>query len=98
MTLAIEGVAAMPGAARRWQQTRRQLNGRAAQTERDVHLGDFQGPTRVHVQQAEALGVGDELTGPAIIEAEDTTVFLRAGHRLWLDELANMRIDLGRTA
>lgn len=98
MTLAIEGVAAMPGAARRWQQTRRQLNGRAAQTERDVHLGDFQGPTCVHVQQAEALDAGDELTGPAIIEAEDTTVFLRAGHRLWLDELANMRIDLGRTA
>lgn len=95
MTLAIEGIAAMPGAARRWQQTRRGMNRGPAPTERDVQLGDSQGPTRVHVHQAEALGPGDELTGPAIIEAEDTTVFLRAGHRLWLDELANMRIDFG---
>jgi len=98
MTLAIEGIAAIPGAARRWQQTRRRPDGRATQSERDVHLGDSGGPTRVRVQQAEALVAGDELAGPAIIEADDTTVFLRAGHRLWLDDLSNMRIDLGRTA
>jgi N-methylhydantoinase A len=95
MTLAIEGIAAMPGAARRWQQTRRPMDGRPAQIERDVQLGDSQGPTRVPVRQAESLGPGDALTGPAIIEAEDTTVLLHPGHRLWLDELANMRIDFG---
>ena len=33
--------------------------------------------------------------GPLLVEAEDTTVLVRPGHRLWVDGLRNMRIDLG---
>ena len=33
--------------------------------------------------------------GPLLVEAEDTTVLVRPGHRLWVDGMRNMRFELG---
>jgi N-methylhydantoinase A/oxoprolinase/acetone carboxylase beta subunit len=98
MTLAIEGVASLPGAARQWKPAREALLDGARRGERRVYLGGDQGATQVPVFAAEGLVVGDQLEGPAIVEAEDTTVLLGADHRLRIDELLNMRIDYQREA
>jgi N-methylhydantoinase A len=33
------------------------------------------------------------LAGPAVIEAEDTTVLVHPGQQLWVDGLLNLRIE-----
>ena len=44
---------------------------------------------------AERLRRGNDLTGPALIEAEDTTVLVHPGQRLWVDGFLNLRIEVG---
>ena len=46
------------------------------------------------VFDAERLRPGNELPGPALVEAPDTTVFVHEGQRLWVDGFLNLRIDL----
>ncbi len=48
----------------------------------------------VAVYEAEQLRPGNELRGPAVVEAEDTTVIVHPGQRLWVDGLLNLRIAL----
>jgi N-methylhydantoinase A len=48
----------------------------------------------VTLYNAEQLRPGNELAGPAVVEAEDTTVLVAARQRLWLDGLLNLRIAL----
>jgi N-methylhydantoinase A len=55
-------------------------------------LGGFE-PTPVF--DAERLLPGHRLEGPALIDAEDTTVLVRPGDRLWVDGFLNLRMDLG---
>ena len=63
--------------------------------ERPLHLPDAAGPVRARVYSAERLRPGNELTGPALVEAEDTTVLVHPGQRLWVDGYLNLRIELG---
>ncbi|HSI81807.1 MAG TPA: hydantoinase/oxoprolinase family protein [Solirubrobacterales bacterium] len=67
----------------------------AATGSRPVHLGAASGQVEVGTYSAERLRPGNELAGPAIVEADDTTVLVHPGHRLWVDGLLNLRIELG---
>jgi N-methylhydantoinase A len=67
----------------------------AALGERTIHLAGHDGPVAVGAFSAELLRPGNEIAGPAIIEAEDTTVLVHPGQRLWVDGLLNLRIELG---
>jgi N-methylhydantoinase A len=49
----------------------------------------------VDVYDADRLRPGNELLGPAVVEAEDTTVLVHTGQRLWVDGYLNLRVDLG---
>ncbi len=61
---------------------------------RPIHLGNGAAED-VSVYAAQHLNPGHVLDGPLLVEAEDTTVLVRPGHRLWVDGLRNLRIDLG---
>ena len=52
-------------------------------------------PVQARVYAAERLRPGNELTGPALVEAEDTTVLVHPGQRLWVDGFLNLRIEVG---
>ncbi|MFL5796469.1 MAG: hydantoinase/oxoprolinase family protein [Actinomycetota bacterium] len=58
----------------------------------DPELGGFE-PTPVF--DAERLLPGHRLEGPALIDAEDTTVLVGSGDRMWVDEFGNLRMELG---
>src|SRR5262249_43085484 len=66
----------------------------AAKGERSVYVGEAGGYEPVTVYDAERLRPGNELDGPAVIEADDTTVFVHPGQHLVVDGLLNLRIDL----
>jgi N-methylhydantoinase A len=61
---------------------------------RPIHLGNGSAE-EVPIYAAQDLQPGHSVNGPLLVEAEDTTVLVRPGHRLWIDGLSNMRIDLG---
>ena len=44
---------------------------------------------------AERLLPGHRLEGPALIDAEDTTVLVGSGDRVWVDGFGNLRMELG---
>jgi len=48
----------------------------------------------VPVFEADALRPGEQLVGPALIEALDTTVLVHHGQPLWVDGYLNLRMDL----
>lgn len=48
----------------------------------------------VPVLDAERLRPGNEVLGPAVVEAPDTTVLVHEGQRLWVDGYLNLRLDL----
>jgi N-methylhydantoinase A len=63
--------------------------------ERPVHLPGGGGKVSARVYSAERLRPGNELAGPALVEAEDTTVLVEPSHRLWVDGFLNLRMELG---
>jgi len=63
--------------------------------ERALHLADGAALVRARVYSAEGLRPGNELTGPALVEAEDTTVLVHPAQRLWVDGFLNLRIEVG---
>jgi N-methylhydantoinase A len=63
--------------------------------ERALHLADGAALVRARVYSAERLRPGNELTGPALVEAEDTTVLVHPAQRLWVDGFLNLRIEVG---
>ncbi len=65
----------------------------AVKGERLVYVGGGFEP--VPVVDAERLRPGNALAGPAVVEAEDTTVVLHPGQRLWVDGLLNLRLEVG---
>jgi N-methylhydantoinase A len=65
----------------------------ARKGERQAHVPGS-GFEPVAVYEAERLRPGNELAGPALVEAEDTTVFVHASQHLSVDELGNLRIAL----
>ena len=92
MTFAVEGIARLPVPELEWVEP----NGAGVPSPigaRPMHLGDGCAE-EVAVYAAPDLLPGHSLDGPLLVEAEDTTVLVRAGHRLWIDGLQNLRIDL----
>jgi N-methylhydantoinase A len=49
----------------------------------------------VAIYDADALRPGNELAGPAVLEAEDTTILLHPEQRLRVDGYLNLRLELG---
>jgi N-methylhydantoinase A len=68
--------------------------GHARKGVRDVYLSDSASFEQVAVYDAERLHPGNELAGPAVIEADDTTILVHRGQRLWVDGLLDLRIAL----
>lgn len=67
----------------------------AVKGSRRVYLHELGRFEDVTVIDAERLRPGNELVGPAVVEAPDTTVLLHEGQRLWVDGLLDLRLDLG---
>ncbi len=67
---------------------------KARKGSRPVYLNECRGFADVAVYAGDRLMPGHRIEGPALIEAEDTTVLVRSGHRLWVDGYENLRIDL----
>lgn len=66
----------------------------ARRGDRLVYFRELGGFEMVGIYEAEKLQPGQEVKGPAIVEAEDTTVAVHPGQRLWVDGYLNIRIDL----
>jgi N-methylhydantoinase A len=94
MTFVVEGAARLPRPAPEPLPSEGPDADSARRGERPVYLED--GFEVVPVFDAERLRPGNELAGPALVEAEDTTVLVRPGHGLWIDGLLNLRLDLAR--
>ncbi len=65
----------------------------ASRGQREVYFRDAGGFTPVGIYDAERLQPGDEVSGPAVIEAEDTTVLVHADQTVYLDGLFNLRLQ-----
>jgi N-methylhydantoinase A len=66
----------------------------AKRGERLVYFRELDGYELVGIYEAERLRPGQEVKGPAIVEAEDTTVAVHPGQRLWVDGFLNIRLEL----
>lgn len=70
----------------------------ALKQRRSVYLHERQAFVDVPVYAGDRLRPGHRIAGPAIVEAPDTTVLVRTGHRLSVDGYNNLHIDLGTSA
>ena len=92
VTFVIEGVAPLPVPAiqplpRDGSEVQAALRGT-----RGVYLHQADSASAVPVYDAGKLQPGHEFDGPALVEDEDTTVLIRFGQRLWVDDFGNLRI------
>jgi N-methylhydantoinase A len=95
MTFLVEGVAEMPLPQPEPLADEGADPGAALSGRRSVYLPVSGGLETADVYSAEALRPGNELSGPAVVEAEDTTVLIQPGQRLWVDGFLNLRIEVG---
>jgi N-methylhydantoinase A len=93
MTFVVEAVASLPVPGAEWLAPEDTDSSHAQKGERPVHFPGA-GFELVPVYDAERLRPGNELRGPAVVEAEDTTVLVHPGRRLWLDGLLDLRVAL----
>jgi N-methylhydantoinase A len=91
MTFTVEAIATLPVPTAEWLASEGSDSSPARKGERSVYLSGI-GFEPVAVYDAERLRPGNELLGPAVVEAEDTTVLVQPGQRLWLDGILNLRI------
>jgi N-methylhydantoinase A len=61
---------------------------------RPVYLHERGAFVTIPVYSGGLLRPGHRISGPALIEAEDTTVLVRSGHNLHVDGYGNLHIDL----
>jgi N-methylhydantoinase A len=94
MTFVAEGVAALPLPQAEPLPDEGADPTTALRGERRVHLSELGGPQTARVYRAEELRPGNEFAGPALVEADDTTVLVHPGQRLWVDGFLNLRIEL----
>ena len=94
MTFAVEATASLPIPKPDWLPSEGESADHARKGERSVYLADSASFEPVAVYDAELLRPGNEFTGPAVIEADDTTVLVHRGQRVWVDGLLNLRIAL----
>lgn len=66
----------------------------ALKATRPVYLDERDGFAEVPIYAGDRLAPGHEVEGPALVEADDTTLLVRRGHRLRVDGYGNLRIDL----
>ena len=78
MTFTVEATARLPVRRRSCSPPRARMRRMRCKGERPVHLAG-NGIDAVAVYDAERLRPGNELPGPAVLEAEDTTVLVRSG-------------------
>jgi N-methylhydantoinase A len=95
MTFVVEGVAAMPLPQPEPLADEGSDPSGALRGQRPVYLAESGGLETADVYSAELLRSGNELSGPAVVEAEDTTVLVPPGQRLWVDGFLNLRIEVG---
>jgi len=95
MTFIVEGAAGLPLPQPEARPEEGPDPGDAQTGERPVHLPGAGGNVAARVYSAERLRPGNELAGPALVEAEDTTVLVQPRHRLWVDGFLNLRLELG---
>ena len=93
-TFVVEGRAALPVPAAQALAVEGDDASGAVAGERRVFLQERGGFESVPVLDAARLRPRNALEGPALVEAEDTTVLVHARQRLWVDELLNLRIEL----
>jgi N-methylhydantoinase A len=102
VTFAVEGVARLPIPAMQPLPRDGAEIEQARMGSRKVYLGKADrvprapapGCRAVPVYAAGMLRPGHGLSGPALIEDQDTTVLVHAGQRLWVDDFANLRIEV----
>jgi N-methylhydantoinase A len=94
MTFAVEGVAALPLPQAEALPDDGTDPEAAAKGDRPVHLPDRSSVETARVYDVERLRPGNELIGPALVEADDTTVLVHPGQRLWVDGFLNLRIEV----
>jgi N-methylhydantoinase A len=95
MTFVVEGVASLPLPEPEALPDGGADPAGAESGERSLHLAAGAAPVQARVYSAERLRSGNELTGPALVEADDTTVLVHPGQRLWVDGFLNLRIEVG---
>jgi N-methylhydantoinase A len=95
MTFSVEGLAALPLPQPEALPDEGTDPGRAAIGDRAVHLPGRGGIENARVYDVDRLRAGNELLGPALVEADDTTVLIHRGQRLWVDGFLNLRIEVG---
>ena len=94
ITFAVEGVAGLPLPETRELADEGPDPAAALRGERPVYLPEVGELETARVYGAEQLRAGNELHGPALVEAEDTTVLVHPGQRLWVDGFLNLRIEI----
>ena len=85
---------ARPPAATIPARTTGRLEARGAAPNRDPPVRRGRGP----VYDGAGLRAGDRMTGPALIDRVDTTIFIPTGHRAEVDAYGNVHIDVRRQA
>jgi N-methylhydantoinase A len=95
MTFVVEGVAGMPLPQPEPLADEGSDPAGALRGQRPIYLPENGGLEAADVYSADALRPGNELSGPAVVEAEDTTVLVPPGQRLWVDGFLNLRIEVG---
>jgi N-methylhydantoinase A len=93
MTFTVEATASLPIPSPDWLPSEGADAGHARKGKRPVYVGDTGSYESVVVYDADRLRPGNVLAGPAVIEAEDTTVLVHPGQQLWVDGLLNLRIE-----
>jgi N-methylhydantoinase A len=95
MTFAVEGIARMPLPATEPLADEGADPSAALRGERPLYVPEASEFQTARVYAAERLRPGNELIGPALVEAEDTTVLVPPDRRLWVDGFLNLRIETG---
>ena len=66
----------------------------ATRGKRQVYFREAKGFTETPIYERDALKPGQELSGPAVIEAPDTTMLVRPGQRVRMDEYRNLTLTV----
>ncbi len=94
VALSVEAVAPLPKAAFAEVPLGGPDASAAIKQTRAVYLHERRAFQSIPIYSGAGLRPGHRIAGPALVEAEDTTVLVRSGHRLWVDGHANLRLDL----
>jgi N-methylhydantoinase A len=95
MTFTVEGVAGLPLPTTAPLPDEGPDAAAARRGERALYLAEPADFETAPVYSAERLRPGNELAGPALVDAEDTTVLVHRGQQAWVDGFLNLRIEIG---